>query len=136
MRDGEGATKLIQVSVTGTSSKSEAKVIAETIATSSLVKTAIYGHDANWGRIVCAVGYSSIPIVTSNVALTISSPNGAIDLFASGAPLAFSEEKALAVLKADDIFIDVTVGSGPGEAKYWTCDFSEEYVRVNADYRS
>ncbi|KAJ3043975.1 hypothetical protein HDV00_003502 [Rhizophlyctis rosea] len=139
VRDGEGATKFIDIQVEGARSFTEAKQIASTIATSPLVKTAIYGKDANWGRIVCAVGYAGIPITPESVNLHFGPGDGslpALHLFKDGAPYDVDEAKAAKILEKEDLVIRVDLGLGSGKANMYTCDFSHEYVSINADYRS
>ncbi|TPX69627.1 hypothetical protein SpCBS45565_g02267 [Spizellomyces sp. 'palustris'] len=137
VRDGEGATKFVEIQVKSARSFAEAKTIASTIATSPLVKTAIYGKDANWGRIVCAVGYSGIPITPNKVNLYVGSPTSEfLHLFKDGAPFDVDEDKAAAILENEDIIVRVELGLGSEEAKMYTCDFSHGYISINADYRS
>lgn len=140
VRDGEGATKFVDVQVKGARSFEEAMTIASTISTSPLVKTAIYGRDANWGRIICAVGYSGIKIQPEKVNLHLHNTSGdtkhSLHLFKDGAPYDVNEEIAAKILKEDDIVICVNLGLGDAEANMYTCDFSHEYVTINGDYRS
>ncbi|KAJ3271765.1 hypothetical protein HDV01_006373 [Terramyces sp. JEL0728] len=139
VRDGEGATKFIHVKVEGARSFDEAKQVASTIATSPLVKTAIYGKDANWGRIVCAVGYSGADVVPEKVNLQFSSltnPDLSLHLFKNGSPYEINEKVASKILDTPDILIEISLGLGKEEASMFTCDFSHEYVSINADYRS
>ncbi|TGA97824.1 bifunctional ornithine acetyltransferase/N-acetylglutamate synthase [Sporolactobacillus shoreae] len=130
--DGEGATKLIEVRVTGAKNEHSADAISKSIVGSSLVKTAIFGSDANWGRVVCAMGYSGESFDPDKVTLDI----GGITLFASGIPVAFSEEEAKAYLDQDSIVIHADMGEGSGEAVAWGCDLTYNYVKINASYRS
>ncbi|KAL2916381.1 Arginine biosynthesis bifunctional protein ArgJ, mitochondrial [Polyrhizophydium stewartii] len=138
VRDGEGATKFVEIHVKGARSFAEAKTVASTIATSPLVKTAIYGKDANWGRIVCAVGYSGVDVDPSKVNLHFATLSGTYSqhLFKDGAPFDVSEETAAKILEEEDILITVDLGLGSEDARMYTCDFSHEYVSINADYRS
>ncbi|KAJ3259286.1 hypothetical protein HK103_002484 [Boothiomyces macroporosus] len=139
VRDGEGATKFIHIKVKGAKSFEEAKQVASTIATSPLVKTAIYGKDANWGRIVCAVGYSGVDITPEKVNLHFSSltkPELSLHLFKNGSPFEINEDVAAKILDTPDILIEIGLGLGEEEASMFTCDFSHEYVSINADYRS
>jgi glutamate N-acetyltransferase/amino-acid N-acetyltransferase len=131
-RDGEGATKLIEVTVSGALSENNAQVIAKTIVGSSLVKTAVFGEDANWGRIVSAVGYSGVPLNPDSINVTI----GPIKVVENGMPLFFSETKAKEYLANDDIQITVDLGAGNEKATAWGCDLSYDYVRINASYRT
>ncbi len=131
-RDGEGATKLIEVRVGGAGDFASARRIAHTVAKSPLVKTAIYGRDANWGRIVCAVGYSGEDVDPGRVRLDL----GPLRLFENGAPVPFDEEKALAVLAGETVVIDIDLGLGGEEATVWTCDLTEKYIEINGSYRT
>jgi glutamate N-acetyltransferase / amino-acid N-acetyltransferase len=131
-RDGEGATKFVTIDVTGARSFEEARQIGRTIATSSLVKTAIYGIDANWGRVLAAVGRSGIPVEPQKLALWF----GDVQLVAEGAPLGYAEADAHATLTGDEVQITVGLGLGDAAATVWTCDFSHEYVSINAEYRT
>lgn len=131
-RDGEGATKLIEVHVKGADTVHDAQVIAKTIVGSSLVKTAVYGEDPNWGRIVSAVGYSGISIDTEEIQVKI----GPIEVVYKGMPAQFSEEDAKNYLKNEKIEILVDLFAGDHEATAWGCDLSYDYVRINASYRT
>lgn len=128
-RDGEGATKLMTVRVTGAASPEEARAAAKTVAGSSLVKTAVHGADPNWGRILAAAGRSGVASDPARVRVAAQG----FDLYV-GEPLPFDEAEVSAALKADDVIleVDLAVGSATGEA--WGCDLSAEYVRINADY--
>ncbi|KAJ3272787.1 hypothetical protein HK104_004400 [Borealophlyctis nickersoniae] len=139
VRDGEGATKFVDIEVQGARTFEDAKQIASTIATSPLVKTAIYGRDANWGRIICAVGYSGINVNPDRVNLHMAPGDGSmppLHLFKNGAPFDVNEDKAAKILDKEDIVISVDLGLGDASAKMYTCDFSHEYISINADYRS
>lgn len=131
-RDGEGATKLIEVHVKGAETVHGAQVIAKTIVGSSLVKTAVYGEDPNWGRIVSAVGYSGIKIDTEEIQVKI----GPIEVVQKGMPVPFSEEDAKNYLKNERIEIMVDLFAGDHQATAWGCDLSYDYVRINASYRT
>ena len=131
-RDGEGATKLMEVLVTGAVSDASARVIARTIAGSSLVKSALFGADANWGRIIAAVGRAGEPVNTDTVDIRL----GDIVTLEQSRPVPFDEEAALAYLKGDTVRIRVDLNMGPGRATAWGCDLTYEYVRINADYRT
>ncbi|MGD1044066.1 MAG: bifunctional glutamate N-acetyltransferase/amino-acid acetyltransferase ArgJ [Bacteroidota bacterium] len=131
-RDGEGATKFVEIVVSGARTEDEATQAARAIANSNLVKTAIHGADANWGRILCAVGYSGIDFDPAKVSigfnnLTVLKPNYEIVL---------DEEKAKAALSQDNITVLVNLNQGSAEAQFWTCDLTKEYVHINASYRS
>lgn len=130
--DGEGATKFVEIEVSGTATDDQAKSVARTIAFSQLCKTAFYGQDPNWGRFVCAAGYSGIQFDPSELSLWLND----VQLVAAGAPAGYREEDAAAVMKQREFHIRVQLGKGPGRAVFWTSDLSEEYVRINADYRS
>jgi glutamate N-acetyltransferase/amino-acid N-acetyltransferase len=131
-RDGEGATKFVTIEVTGARSFADARSIGRTIATSSLVKTALFGTDANWGRVLAAVGRSAVAVEPSLLALWFSD----IQLVDAGAPLAYAEADAHAALTGADVRLRVDLGLGQHAATVWTCDFSHEYVSINADYRT
>ncbi len=135
-KDGEGATKLLKCQVTGADSEISAKKIAKTVISSSLVKTAIFGEDANWGRIICAVGYSGTDINPEQVDIMFSSDAGSIIVCESGFGIAFDEEKAKAILSQDQISIMLKVGEGDYTATAWGCDLTYDYVRINGDYRT
>lgn len=130
--DGEGATKLVTVTVRGAANDAEADMAARTVANSPLVKTAIYGHDANWGRIAGALGRSGAHFLQENVDIDIMG----LPVLRSGLPVAFDEEEALRRFEADEIVIEANLGAGIAETTMWTCDFSHEYVSINGDYRS
>ena len=131
-RDGEGATKLIEVEVTGAENDTAAKQVAKTIVGSSLVKSAVFGSDANWGRIICAIGYSGEEINPDQIDMQI----GPISLLQKSTPVTFSEREAKAYLEKDtiQIYADLHVGNGSGKA--WGCDLTYDYVSINANYRS
>lgn len=132
VEDGEGATKLIEVNVTGAKTNKQARAVAKAVASSSLVKTAIFGNDANWGRIACAVGYGDKRVLGNKIKISL---NG-LKLFAKGVPLPFSEEKALELLKQKNINIDIDLGLGDIKSTAWGCDLSYDYVKINAAYRT
>lgn len=135
-KDGEGATKLIETVVIGAASEKEAEVVAKTITASSLVKTAMFGADANWGRILCAIGYSGEDIEPSEVKISFESGKGYITVYENSEPVEFSEEKAKEILTENEIQIIVELSRGKYEAVAWGCDLTYEYVRINGDYRS
>ena len=133
VRDGEGAQKLIEVRVTGAASDDSARKIALSIANSPLVKTAIAGEDANWGRVVMAVGKSEQPIDVSRISIGF----GGVDIAVDGKRNPdYDEAPVAAHLKGREIGIDVNVGTGDGKATVWTCDLTHGYISINADYRS
>ncbi|KAJ2492808.1 glutamate N-acetyltransferase [Coemansia sp. RSA 2050] len=139
VRDGEGATKFITIEVGGAKSFVDAKQVASTIATSSLVKTAFYGQDANWGRILCAVGYSGVDLDTGLVGMSLWPGDGGepLVLVEKGEPrLPLDEKRAAEILKGEDVKIVVDLGLGSEMARMYTCDLSHDYVSINADYRS
>jgi glutamate N-acetyltransferase/amino-acid N-acetyltransferase len=131
-RDGEGATKFVEVVVSGSSSFQAARKVAMTIAKSSLVKTALYGQEFNWGRILAAVGYAGIPFNPEKVALSL---NG-IPVFRNGSPVSSTHARAERAMKARNIRIEVDLGGKRASARVWTCDLSHEYVNINATYIS
>ena len=131
-RDGEGATKLVKVVVKGAKNFEDAQKAARAIAESNLVKTAIFGMDANWGRIVCALGYSGAEFELSNVDVWMND----LQLVKSGMDAGFSEEKAKEIFKLDELSIISDLHAGDAEATIWTCDFSYDYVKINAAYRT
>ena len=131
-RDGEGATKLVKVVVKGAKNFVDAQKAARAIAESNLVKTAIFGMDANWGRIVCALGYSGAEFELSNVDVWMND----LQLVKSGMNAGFSEEKATEIFKLDELSIISDLHAGDAEATIWTCDFSYDYVKINAAYRT
>ncbi len=134
-RDGEGATKLMECVVSGAAAEEDARVLAKSVISSSLVKTALFGSDANWGRVLCALGYAEAKMDPSKVHLAFESGHGYLEVCKDGAPVAFSEEKAKRVLSDTDVSILVDLGMGTAEATAWGCDLSYEYVRINGDYR-
>jgi glutamate N-acetyltransferase / amino-acid N-acetyltransferase len=131
-RDGEGATRLIEVHVTGGRNEEDAERAARAVAESSLVKTAVYGEDANWGRIACALGYSGADFAQENVSIGV----GDVTLVEGGARVEYSEEEATEQLKTDPVRIVANLGAGSGEATFWSCDLTEGYIEENASYRS
>ena len=135
-KDGEGATKLIETYVQGASTVAEAVKVAKTITASSLVKTAMFGADANWGRILCAIGYSGEDIDPNKVQISFESGKGYIKVYDNSEPVDFSEEKAKEILLESEVQIIVELNKGNYEAIAWGCDLSYEYVRINGDYRS
>ena len=134
--DGEGATALFEVKVKGAESVEAAKVLAKSIACSNLTKTAIAGHDANWGRIVCAMGYSGAQFDPEKVDLFFESKAGKIQIAEDGVALDFSEEKATEILSQSEVTAIADVKMGDAEATAWGCDLTHGYIEINADYRS
>ena len=136
VRDGEGAGKFIEMTVSGAPTKHDARLMARSAISSSLVKTAFFGADANWGRMLCAMGYSGAQFDPDHVSITYVSDAGMIAVIQDGVPIAFNEDLAKKILQEKVIYVDVKVGSGEGKATAWGCDLSYEYVRINGDYRS
>ncbi|MGV8906976.1 MAG: bifunctional ornithine acetyltransferase/N-acetylglutamate synthase [Acetobacterium sp.] len=136
IRDGEGATKFIEVNVRGAKTKDDARTLAKSVVTSSLVKTAMFGEDANWGRVLCALGYSGVIFDPQKVSLVFSSQVGMITLLNDGVPIAFDEDEAKKVLSETDITITVEFQEGDEKAVAWGCDLTYDYVKINGDYRS
>ncbi|MBQ9119220.1 MAG: bifunctional glutamate N-acetyltransferase/amino-acid acetyltransferase ArgJ [Lachnospiraceae bacterium] len=135
--DGEGATKLFEVIVQGAETKEQAVTLSKSIVTSSLVKEAVYGNDANWGRILCALGYSGVSFDPEKVDLFIeSAEDGRIQLVASGVGTDFSEELATKILSAKQVTAIADIKAGNATATAWGCDLTYDYVKINADYRS
>jgi len=136
-RDGEGATKLIEIEVQGAVSDEEAALAAKTIAISPLVKTAIFGNDPNWGRILMAAGRSGATVNPNDTALWLQTPASNVQLVDKGQPLPFEADAfSQAMHDSQDIRILLNLGSGAGQATYWTCDFSYKYVEINAEYHT
>jgi glutamate N-acetyltransferase/amino-acid N-acetyltransferase len=129
-RDGEGATKLITVKVLDAASDPEAGMAARAVAASSLVKTAVHGGDPNWGRIVCALGYSGAELALDRLHLKV----GGLDVFERGAGVDVDLAAVRRAFEQPEIEIVATLGLGDGKSEAWGCDLSEEYVRINADY--
>lgn len=134
--DGEGATKLLECTVTGAKDKDTAKIIAKSVICSSLTKAAMFGSDANWGRILCAIGYSGACVDVTKVAVSFQSAKGTICVCENGAGVDFSEEKAKEILLESEINILISLGDGDGATTAWGCDLTYEYVKINGDYRT
>ena len=134
--DGEGATKLLECIVTGADDEETAKICAKSVICSSLTKAAMFGADANWGRILCAIGYSGAQVDVTNIDVSFRSAAGEIPVCKDGAGIPFSEEKAKEILLEKEIDILVSVGNGPCGATAWGCDLTYDYVRINGDYRT
>jgi len=135
-KDGEGATKLIECVVSGSPSLTDAQKIADSVINSPLVKTAMFGQDANWGRILCAAGYSGAKIDAAKVNITLKSGAGEIAVCKNGTGIDFCENKAKEILKESEIIIDISLNQGGFNATAWGCDLSYDYVKINGDYRS
>lgn len=134
--DGEGATKFLRCHVTGADTVENARILAKSVICSSLVKTAMFGADANWGRVICALGYSGVNFDTTKVNISFTSPVGKIDVCQNGAQLPFDEDVAKKILLEKEIVIECALGEGNCEATALGCDLSYEYVHINGDYRS
>ena len=134
--DGEGATKLLECRVTGGKTTADAKTVAKAVINSALLKAAMFGADANWGRVLCAIGYSGAPVDVHGVDVSFASAAGSIPVCRNGAGIDFSEEKAKEILSEKEIVIDVTLRDGNGAATAWGCDLTYDYVKINGDYRS
>ena len=134
--DGEGATALFTVKVIHAESKEQAVTLSKSVITSSLTKAAIYGHDANWGRILCAMGYSGAQFDPEKVDLTFESAAGSMKIIENGVALDYSEEQATKILSEEEVIVIADVKMGDAEATAWGCDLTYDYVKINADYRS
>ncbi len=134
--DGEGATKLLECRVSGADDKAAAVKIAKAVINSSLVKSAMFGADANWGRVLCAVGYSGAKADVDKVKISFISARGEVTVCKNGVGAAFSEEEAKAILLEKEIIIAIEAGDGKGKAVAWGCDLTYDYVRINGDYRT
>lgn len=142
VRDGEGSTKFIKLVVKDALSYEEAKEVSVTVANSSLFKTAMFGSDANWGRILCAVGYAnvsneSVNVKSTGVSFVPSDGSKRLQLLVDGEPQEVDDARAAEILKNEDLEVEIDLGTGGGqEALFWTCDLSYDYIKINADYRS
>ena len=134
--DGEGASKLLECTVKGAKDTENARRVAKSVVCSSLFKAAMFGADANWGRVLCAVGYSGADVDINKVDVAFESEKGIIDVCKNGSGVAFSEEKAKEILLCDEIHILIGLGDGDGEAVAWGCDLTYDYVKINGDYRT
>ena len=134
--DGEGATALFEVKIIGAESKEQAKVLSKSVITSSLTKAAIYGHDANWGRILCAMGYSGATFDPEKVDLFFESAAGKMQIIKNGVAVDYSEEEATRILSEPAVTAIADVKMGNASATAWGCDLTYDYVKINADYRS
>ncbi|HFI0150415.1 TPA: bifunctional glutamate N-acetyltransferase/amino-acid acetyltransferase ArgJ [Streptococcus suis] len=131
-RDGEGATKLIQVDVSGASDDMAARMVAKSIVGSSLVKTAIFGEDANWGRIIAAIGYAGVDIDVDHIDIALEG----LPVMTQSSPVEFDQEEMAEIMQKDTITIDVNLHMGPASGRAWGCDLSYDYVKINALYRT
>ncbi len=134
--DGEGATKLLECMVTGAETHEIAKTVAKSVICSSLTKAAMFGADANWGRVLCAIGYSGAPVDITKIDVFFRSAKGEIAVCKNGSGVDFSEEKAKEILLENEIEIAVNLNSGSCESTAWGCDLTYDYVRINGDYRT
>lgn len=134
--DGEGATRLLDCTVTGAATERDAKIAAKSVVCSSLVKAAMFGADANWGRVLCALGYSGAEFDSDRVGVVFRSSAGEIEVCKDGSPTDFSEEKAKKILLEKEIDIAVSLGDGEYAAEAWGCDLTYDYVKINGDYRT
>src|SRR5699024_3127466 len=134
--DGEGATALFEVKVVGAESKEQAVTLSKSVITSNLTKAAIFGHDANWGRILCAMGYSGAQFDPEKVDLVFESRAGRIQIMKSGIGTDYSEEEATKILSEDKVTVIADIKMGEETATAWGCDLTYDYVKINADYRS
>ncbi len=134
--DGEGATKLLECTVTGAKDEQTAKTVAKSVICSSLLKAAMFGADANWGRVLCAIGYSGADVDVNKIDVAFQSPKGTIEVCKNGAGVDFSEEKAKEILLEREIEILVSAGNGTGKATAFGCDLTYDYVKINGDYRT
>ena len=134
--DGEGATKLLECKVSGAKSENDAKAVAKSVICSSLLKAAMFGADANWGRVLCAVGYSKAEVDVNKIDVAFASKAGTVEVCKNGAGIEFSEEKAKTVLSEKEIEILISLNDGNGGATAWGCDLTYDYVKINGDYRT
>lgn len=135
-KDGEGATKLIECITSDAKDKDTAITVAKSVVCSSLFKAAIFGEDANWGRILCAVGYAQADFDINKVDVDLKSKNGIISVCKNGTGIEFSEEKASEILSADEIYVLINLNDGSEKATAWGCDLTYDYVKINGDYRT
>ncbi|MCL2106155.1 MAG: bifunctional glutamate N-acetyltransferase/amino-acid acetyltransferase ArgJ [Oscillospiraceae bacterium] len=134
--DGEGASKLLECTVTGAASERDARLAAKGVISSSLFKAAMFGADANWGRVLCALGYSGAAMDVTKIGVAFHSAAGEITVCENGAGIPFSEELAKAILNEKEIEILITAGDGKADATAWGCDLTYDYVKINGDYRT
>ncbi|WP_085832687.1 bifunctional glutamate N-acetyltransferase/amino-acid acetyltransferase ArgJ [Clostridium merdae] len=135
-KDGEGATKLLVCNVVGGKDEANAKAVAKSVICSSLVKAAMFGSDANWGRVLCAIGYAGVPVDIMKVDVDFESKAGSIAVCRNGAGIVFDEDVAKTILVEDEININVTLQDGTAKATAYGCDLTYDYVKINGDYRS
>ena len=135
-KDGEGATKLLECKVTGAKDEQTAKTVAKSVICSSLFKAAMFGADANWGRVLCAIGYAGADVDVMKVGVAFRSVKGTVSVCENGAGIPFSEEVAKEILLESEIEILITLGDGDAKATAWGCDLTYDYVKINGDYRT
>lgn len=134
--DGEGATKLLECKVSGAKTILTAKTVAKSVICSSLLKAAMFGADANWGRVLCAIGYSGAEVDVNKISVSFESEAGCIDVCQDGSGIEFSEQKAKEILLKKEITIHIGLHDGEAEATAWGCDLTYDYVKINGDYRT
>ena len=135
-KDGEGATKLLTCHATGAADVQTARTVAKSVICSSLLKAAMFGADANWGRVLCAIGYSGADVDVTKIGVRFASAAGEVEVCRDGAGVPFSEALAKEILVRDEIVIEVSLGMGAAEATAWGCDLTYDYVKINGDYRT
>ncbi len=135
-KDGEGATKLLECRVSGAPDEECARIVAKSVISSPLLKCAVFGEDANWGRVLCAIGYAEADFEIGRVGVFLSGKNGSVEVCRDGAGVPFSEAAAKEVLSGDEVTILVDLGQGEAQARAFGCDLTYDYVRINGDYRS
>lgn len=135
-KDGEGASKLLECLCTGAQDKDTAITVAKSVVCSSLFKAAMFGEDANWGRVLCAIGYADAEFDINTVDVDLRSDKGTVTVCKDGSGVEFSEEKAAEILSADEIYIDINLNQGEESATAWGCDLTYDYVKINGDYRT
>lgn len=135
-KDGEGASKMLECTVSGASDQDTAIIVAKSVIRSPLFKCAMFGEDANWGRILCAVGYADADFDITKVGVDLASAKGSIAVCRNGSGVEFSEDEAKVILGEDEIYIHIDLGQGEASAKAWGCDLTYDYVKINGDYRS
>ena len=134
--DGEGATKMLECTVTGAKTEVDAKAVAKSVVCSNLLKAAMFGADANWGRVLCAIGYSGANVDVNKIDVAFESKSGKIEVCKNGCGIDFSEDIAKRVLSEDEIEILVSLNDGSANSTAWGCDLTYDYVRINGDYRT
>lgn len=135
-KDGEGASKMLECTVSGAPDQDTAIIVAKSVIRSPLFKCAMFGEDANWGRILCAVGYADADFDIAKVGVDLASAKGSIAVCRNGSGVEFSEDEAKVILGEDEIYINIDLGQGEASAKAWGCDLTYDYVKINGDYRS